>query len=175
MMGELLQICAGAVVAYSAGQRVNHHGPRTPVLDRITWSVIGAAGLMAVMGVPLSRLPVVVAVEMEVVEHSPGTLRVHITGRKPADRGMCELRGIDAYVTDSRGGQLEVPWVAEDDPVPGNTRPPGAHDFGVWRLTYPAAMQVTQASWVAYHRCAWWMPMTRTQLGPLEVPAAGQR
>lgn len=169
-MGELLQIAAGAIVAYSAGQRVNNHGPRTPVLDRITWSVIGAAGLMASLGVPLSRVPVVVESQAEIVEHRPGLLRLHVTGRKPADRGMCELRGIDAYVIDGRGRQVEVPHVAEHDPAPGNTRPPGLQDFGVWRMVYPADVAVSQALFVAHHRCTWWMPITRTLLGPVSVP-----
>ncbi len=174
MMGELLQIAAGLVVAYSAGQRVNHHGPRTPLLDRITWSVIGAAGLMAVLGVPLSRVPVVVESQAEIVEHRPGLLRLHVTGRKPTDRGMCELRGIDAYVIDGRGRQIEVPHVAELDPAPGNTRPPGLQDFGVWRMVYPPHAAITGALFVAHHRCAWWMPITRTYIGPVPVVPKAQ-
>jgi len=168
-MGELLQISAGIIVAFSAGRRVNDHGPATPMLDRITWSVIGAAGLMACMGVPLSKLPVVVDSHAEVVEHRPGVLRLHVTGRKPMDRGMCELRGLDAYVIDSEGQQLEVRHIAEDDPAPGNTRPPGVLDFGVWRVVYPLSYRPAQVLFVAQHRCAWWMPITRTRQGPFKV------
>lgn len=175
MMGELMQIAAGAIVACSAGQRVNHHGPRTPILDRITWSVIGAAGLMAVLGVPLSRVPVVVDVSAQVVDHQPGLLRLHITGRKPTDLGMCELRSIDAYVLDRDGRHVEVPHIVENDPAPGSTRPPGLQDFGIWRMVYRPDLHVSGALFVAHHRCAWWMPITRTRLGPLDVPAAGRR
>lgn len=171
-MGDVLQIAAGLVVAYTAGARVNLHTPRTPLIDRITWSVLGAAGLMACLGVPLSRVPVVVEVRAEIVEHRPGLLRLHVTGRKPVDRGMCELRAIDAYVVDGQGVQFEVPHLAEHDPSPGNTRPPGRQDFGVWRMVYPAGLDITTALFVAHHRCAWWMPITRTQIGPVPVRPA---
>lgn len=167
---ELLQLAAGVVVAISAGRRVNAHVPGTPWIDRITWSIIGAAGLMACLGVPLARVPVVVESRATVVEHQPGVLRLHVIGRKPVERGMCELRDIDGYVIDQAGRHLEVPYMAEDDPAPGNTRPPGIHDFGVWRLAYPRHVQVSSALFVVHHRCAWWMPITRTQLGPIAVP-----
>lgn len=171
MMGEVLQIAAGVVVACSAGQRVNRHNRQTPLLDRITWSVLGAAGLMACLGVPLSKVPVVTYAPAEIVDHRPGLLRLHVTGRKPTDRGMCEFRGIDAYVIDAPGRHVEVPLTVEGDPTPGNTRPAGVHDFGVWRVAYPAEVAISGALFVAHHRCAWWMPITRTRLGPVPLAA----
>lgn len=172
-VADLLQIAAGVVVAVSAGQRVNGHGPSTPMLDRVTWSIIGAAGLMAVLGVPLSQLPVVVESQARVVEHQPGLLRLHVTGRKPDTRGSCEFKGLDAYVLNRAGYQFEVGHAPESDPVWGNTRPPGLHDFGVWRLTYPQGYEPVEVLFVARHRCAWWMPITRTRQGPFPVPPAG--
>lgn len=171
-MAELLQIAAGVLVALGAGQRVNHHGPQTPLLDRITWSLLGAAGLMACLGVPLSRLPVVIESQAEVMQHQPGLLRLHVTARKPLDRALCEFKGIEAYIIDAQGYQYEVQRVSEDAPSFGATRPPGLQDFGVWRITYPKRYTPTAALFVAAHRCAWWMPITRTRQGPFPVPPA---
>ena len=63
--------------------------------------------------------------------------------------------------------------VYENDPNSGNTRPAGMHDFGVLRLTYPPALVVDGAQIRAHHRCAWWIPVTDTDMGPFAVPKAG--
>ena len=107
-----------------------------------------------------------------VVSHEPGEIRLRLTGNKPTNRGMCEYLNTEAYVL-SGGKLLEVPSQYENDPVKGNTRPPGVHDFGVLRLTYPPAMTVDAAQVRAHHRCAWWMPVTNTDMGPFAISLDG--
>jgi hypothetical protein len=170
MIAEGVQIAAGLFVAAWAGKRANHHKPGTPWLDRITISLIGAAGLLAVLGVPLSRAPVVVDAHASVIQHDPGVIRLHLTGFKPAHRAMCELLELDAYIVDANGLQLEVPMTVDGDPRIGNTRPPGLQDFGVWRLDYPPDRVASAALFTAEHRCAWWMPRTVTIQGPFNLP-----
>jgi hypothetical protein len=171
VIAEAVQITAGVVVASWAGRRANAHDGGTSWLDRLTVSLIGAAGILAVVGVPLSTLPVIINVRAEVVQHTPGVARLHMHGTKPVSRGMCDFQALDAYVQTPAGDLVEVPMTVESDVRPSNTRPPGRHDFGVWRLEYAPGLRPAAVLFVAYHRCAWWMPPTRTQQGPFALPA----
>jgi hypothetical protein len=171
MMAEATQLVAGLTVAAWAVQQANHHRVGATVLDRIAVALIGAGAVMAVLGVAFSRAPVVIDSRAQVVSHAPGELMLHMYGYKPANRGMCKYLGTDAYVI-SGGELLEVPAEYQDDPTMGNTRPPGLHDFGVLRITYPQALPITAAQVRAHHKCAWWMPVTHTDMGPFPVPKA---
>lgn len=170
LVAEVVQVVAGLVVAGWAGNRVNAHRPGTPWLDRITLSLIGAAGVMAILAVPLARMPVIVDAQARVVEHTPGAVRLHVTGTKPLSRAMCDFQSLDAYAVDAAGVHTEVPLIVEHDPRPANTRPPGRQDFGVWRVVYPPELVPQAVLFVAHHRCAWWMPETRTSQGPFKLP-----
>lgn len=169
MMAEATQLIAGLTVAAWAVQQANHHKEGATVLDRVAVALIGAGAVMAVLGVAFSRAPVVIDARARVVSHTPGELRLHMSGFKPANRGMCEYLGTEAFVI-SGGEMLEVPAVYEQDPVKGNTRPPGMHDFGVLHVTYPQALPIEAAQVRAHHKCAWWMPVTNTDMGPFNVP-----
>lgn len=172
MIAESLQIAAGLAVAATAGQRVNHHAATTPLIDLILWSVLGAAGVMAVLAVPISLMPVVIDFQAEMVEHRPGLIRQHALGFKPIYQKNCEFIDIDAYVIDANGRQLKAPLVMENTPTPGRKRPPGPQDFGVWLMTYPPGKVITKTLFTAEHKCAWWMPVTRTTLGPFNIARA---
>lgn len=172
MMAEATQLIAGLTVAAWAVQQANHHKAGSTLLDRIAVALIGAGAIMAVLGVAFSRAPVLLDTRANVVSNGGGELRLHLYGHKPVNRGMCEYLGTDAYVI-SGGELLEVPAVYENDPTKGNTRPPGMHDFGVLRITYPQAMPITAAQVRVHHKCAWWMPVTHTDMGPFKVPKPG--
>ena len=172
MIAEALQIGAGLAVAAVAGQRVNHHAPTTPLIDILLWSVLGAAGGMAVLAVPISLVPVVIDFQAEMVEHRPGVIRQHALGFKPKYQENCEYIDVDAYVIDGDGRQLKVPLVMENMPKPGRKRPHGPQDFGVWMVTYPPGKVITKTLFTAEHKCAWWMPVTRTTLGSFNVARA---
>lgn len=172
MISAAVQVGAGLVVAVWAGTRANAHTVSTPWVDRLAVALIGAAGLFSVVGVPLSSLPVIVDVRAEVVQHKPGTARLHLHGTKPVTRSMCDFLWLDAYITTAGGELMEVPMAIEGDPRDGNTRPAGRHDFGIWRVDYPPAQVARAVTFSAHHRCAWWMPITRTRQGPFALPAA---
>lgn len=171
MMAEATQLIAGLTVAAWAVQQANQHKAGSTLLDRVAVALIGAGAIMAVLGVAFSRAPVVIDARAQMVSHIPGELRLRISGHKPANRGMCEYLGIEAFVI-SAGEMLEVPAAYEEDPTKGNTRPPGLHDFGVLRVTYPQALPIEGAQVRANHKCAWWMPVTHTDMGPFKVQPA---
>lgn len=172
MIAESLQIAAGLAVAATAGQRVNHHTPATPLIDLVLWCVLGAAGGMAALAVPISLVPVVIDFQAEMVEHRPGVIRQHALGFKPKYQESCEFIDVDAYAIGGDGRQLKVPLVMEDMPFAGRKRPPGPQDYGVWRITYPPGKVITKTLFTAEHKCAWYMPVTRTTLGPFNVARA---
>jgi hypothetical protein len=172
MMAEATQLIAGLAVAAWAVQQANQHRDNSTLLDRLAVSLIGAGAVMAVLGVAFSRAPVVIDARAVVMSQGSGELRLHLYGYKPAHRGMCEYLGTEAYVI-SGGEMLEVPSAYENDPVHGNTRPPGMHDFGILKVIYPQAMPITAVQVRAHHKCAWWMPVTHTDLGPFTLQKAG--
>lgn len=170
MMADVVQITAGIVVSSWASLRANAHRADTPWLDRLTVALIGAAGVLAVLAVPLSRAPVIVDVRAEVVQHTAGVARVRVFGTKPASAALCDFLWLDAYIGTRTGELVEAPMSIEADPRAGSTRPPGRHDFGTWRVDYPPNLQAASVTFTAHHRCAWWMPVTRSNQGPFALP-----
>lgn len=173
MIADAAQVIAGGIAMVWAIKQANSHRAHTPLTDRIAIAIIGAAAVMAAVAVPASKMPVVVDAYIRPVSHAPGNLRVQLYGTKPQSRKGCEFIGADAYVVED-GSLMEAPFVIERDPNPGNTRPAGKHNFGTWSVTYPAQTVVSHVLIRAHHKCAWWMPVTHTDLGPFSVspPAA---
>lgn len=171
MMADAAQLLASGVAMVWAIRQANSHQQGTPVADRIAIAIIGAAAVMAALAVPASKAPVVVDAYIKHISHAPGDLRIQLYGTKPPARRNCEFLGADAYVVEE-GTMMEVPYIIERDPNPGNTRPAGRHNFGTWRLSYPDQTVVSHVLIRAHHKCAWWMPTTHTDMGPFSVPQA---
>lgn len=168
-MAETLQGAAGIAAALWAGRIANHQRPGTPWIDRIAVGMLGTVGVMAALAVPLSRLPVVVDVRAEVVSHEPGLVAIHVWATKPPSRTMCEYLLTDAYVIDPGGALLSAVRTVPTDPRPGNTRPAGPLDFGVWRVAYPPSMPISGTTFFARHQCGWWLRPTVTEIGPFPL------
>jgi hypothetical protein len=165
MLAEAVQVTFGLGCAVLAGAQANAHDKATPWASRFGVAILGAAGVLAAIGVPLSRAPVVTEARAEVVSIQPGELRMRVWGTKPTNRAECEFLRADGYVM--RGGimtESALSW--ESDPAPNNTRPAGRHYFGIARFVYPAEVYPDLALIVSHHSCAWWMPDTHTRLGP---------
>jgi hypothetical protein len=169
MIAEAVQVLAGAATAVWAGAAANEQRPGTSLIDRLAVSLLGAAGVMAVLAVPMSRLPVVVDVRADVVAQAPGRVDVHVHATKPTSRAMCDYILTDAYVIDPDGALLAVPRTVPADPRTGNTRPAGLLDLGVWTVTYPQDFKACAVTFYAHHSCAWWLRDTVTQLGPVAL------
>lgn len=170
MIPEMMQMAAGGAAAYWAGRTANKQGPGSSWLDHIAVGLLGLAGVMAVVAVPLSRLPVIVDVRAEVVSHEPGRVQVHMRGAKPVSREMCDYLLTDAYVIDRDDSKLAAMRTVEGSPRRGATRPAGRLDFGVWTVTYPAGFDACAVTFYAHHQCAWWLQPTVTELGPVPLP-----
>ena len=162
-MGEVLPAVVGAAMALWAGVEANAHRPGTPWLARIITALIGAAGMLLVIGTALSRAPVVVESRAELVSQAPGELRLRVFGTKPELMASCRLLQVDAYVVTRDGLLVEVTLDFEDDPRRLNTRPTGPQNFGIWRLRYASDVQPVAAMAVAEHRCAWRWLTNRTR------------
>lgn len=147
----------------------NTHGPGTLLWDRIAVGLASGVGIMLLLAVPLSRLPVLTAMELKVVAQTAGSASVHVVATKPASRAMCTYIRTDSFVSLPDGLQIEVPRSVEGDPVLGNTRPPGRHDFGVWTVSYPAGLEPESVTFYGVHQCAWWMQPTITRIGPVRL------
>lgn len=168
MFAEAVQVTVGMGCAVFAGAQANAHTRDTSWSMRFGVAVLGAAGVLAAIGVPLSKAPVVTEARAEVASSDPGELRMRVYGTKPDNRAACEFLRADGYVM--RGGVMTesaLSW--ENDPAPNNTRPAGRHYFGVARMVFPAEVYPDLALIVAHHSCAWWMPDTQTRLGPWGV------
>lgn len=168
MFAEAVQVTIGLGCAVFAGAQANAHNKQTSWPTRFGVAIIGAAGVLSAIGVPLSRAPVVTEARAEVISSNPGELRMRVWGTKPPNRAECEFIRADGYVM--RGGVMTesaLSW--ENDPAPNNTRPAGRHYFGVARLVFPPEIYPDLALIVSHHSCAWWMPDTHTRLGPWGV------
>lgn len=170
MIAESLQLLTGSATAVWAGSIANGHRPGTPLIDRLAVSLLGAAGIMAALAVPMSRLPVIVDVHADVVSQMPGRVDVRMRGTKPVSREMCDYLLTDAYIVDRDGAMLAVPRTVPGDPRRGATRPAGRLDLGVWTVTYPPDHQACAVTFYAHHQCAWWLRTTVTELGPVPLP-----
>jgi hypothetical protein len=173
MIGDLAQVAMGAAAAGYAAHRSNAHKIAvTPFLDVLATALIGAAGVMVMLGVLIARQPVVVQSRIEVLSHTPGQVRFRMYGVKPKAKKKCEyLPPAEAYVVTPDGVAEADRIVFERDATPGNTRPPGFIDFGVVRVEYSTIRPATAVRLRARHSCALWMPDTITDQGPFKVPA----
>ena len=105
MIGDLAQVAMGAAAAGYAAHRANAHKLAvTPFLDVLATSLIGAAGVMVMLGVLIARQPVVVQSRIEVLSHTAGELRFRMYGVKPEAKRKCELvPPVEAYVVTAEG------------------------------------------------------------------------